>query len=407
MNQAKNLIVGIFVAGAFVVMIFALLFLHPKTGNEEQVLYVNFPDVDKVNVGTRVTFAGKPVGEVVAIEPVPNAREGYKDKAGHVFPYRLKLRIDSHVKVYDTDTFALRTSGLLGERSVAIIPYAPQPGQKPRQLTENDTIYAQETGTVEETMAEFRDVADKVELALDQVSAILEDVRKEELIHKISMTAQNLSEITAALNQPEQLTAIINNLNDFTSELSTRLPPSWDTLDESLDSLNVTMTNARDVSATTKDIVDRVGRGEGTLGRILVKDDIYLELKSILGKLDTLTNDVNHYGLLFHLDKGWQRMRARRANLLQKLSTPVEFRNYFNDELDQISTSLSRVSMVLDKVQFCCMPECVLAENREFTKVFAELLRRIDTLEESIKMYNEQVMETEVQKTELITTDCQ
>lgn len=399
-DQLKNLIIGLFVAAAFVILVFILLFLHPSTGDEGEVLYVRFPDIDKVNVGTRVTFAGKAVGEIAEIVALENARDGYKDKSGHVYPYQLKLLIDSDVKVYDTDQFSLRTSGLLGERSVAIIPYAPQPGQKPKLLTRDDVIYAQETSSVEETMMEFKDVANKVELALDQVSAILDDVRKEELVHKISMTAKNLSEITEALNQPDQLSAIINNVQEFTAELSQRLPPSWDKLDESLDELKVTMANARDISITAKNVVNKIGRGEGTLGRILVKEDLYLELKAILGKVNTLSNDVNHYGLLFHLDKGWQRTRARRANLMQRLSTPQEFRNYFNDEMDQVSNSLSRVSMALDRIHFC-EPECALYEDQEFVKVYAELLRRMETMEDSIKMYNEQVMEPQCNSMEL------
>lgn len=403
-DNFKNLMIGVFVASACVIVIFILLFLHPGTGDEGQVLYVRFGDIDKVNVGTRVTFAGKPIGEVSQIQDVAqepgHERTGPKDEYNHIFPYQLKLLIDTGVKVFDSDQFSLRTSGLLGERSVAIIPISPPVGYNPRLVTKDDIIYAHEAGSVEETMKEFKEVADKVELALDEAIAIMQDIRKQEIVLKISATVQNLNEITTALNQPEQLHAIINNIQDFSSELAQRLPPSWDTFDESLDSLNVTMTNAKEISATTKVIVDNVSKGQGTLGRLLVRDDMYLELKSLFSKFDTVANDVNHYGLLFQLDKGWQRLRARRMNLMTKLSSPQEFRNYFNDEMDQISTSLSRVSMVLDKVQFCC-PECPLSDNREFTKVFAELLRRTDEMEESLKMYNTQVMENEVIKTEL------
>lgn len=401
-DDKKNLLIGIFVAAALVVMVFVLLFLHPTTGDDEQVLYVRFSDIDKVNVGTRVTFAGRPIGEVDEIQRISDTREGPVDEYGHLYSYQLKLLIDSGIKIYDTDQFSLRTSGLLGERSVAILPFAPKLGQAPKQLTKNDIIYAEETGSVEDTIKEFKTVADKVEETLDLVNTILEDVQKEELIHKISLTAQNMSEITGALNQPEQLTAIISNIQDFSSELATRLPPSWDTFDESLDSLNVTASNFRATSLTAKDIVQGISEGRGTFGRLLERDDLYLEVKSILGKVDTVANDVNHYGLLFHLDKGWQRLRARRMNLMQKLSSPQEFRNYFNDELDQISTSLARVSMILDEVEFCGCPYG-LGENRNFNKVFAELLRRTSILEESLQMYNQQVMECQVQQTELET----
>ena len=62
-------------------------------------------------------------------------------------------------------------------------------------------------------------------------------------------------------------------------------------------------------------------------------------------------------------------------NLMQKLSTPQEFHNYFNDELDQIQTSLSRVSMVLSQSQwqppYCCYN---LLDDPEYVKVFAELM---------------------------------
>lgn len=99
---------------------------------------------------------------------------------------------------------------------------------------------------------------------------------------------------------------------------------------------------------------------------------------------------MNHYGLLFHLDKGWQRTRAKRANLLYKLNTPEQFKHYFNEEISDINTALCRVETALEEMR--AKGECPSICNSQFTSVFAELLRRIKELEESIDLYNQQLV---------------
>lgn len=403
-DQAKNVIIGMFVAAALAIIVFIILFLHPSTGDEGQVLYVRFADVDKINVGTRVTLAGKTIGEVVEIREVERGRDGPSDEYGHIYVYELKLLIDSHVKVYSTDQISARTSGLLGEKSVAILPIALKPGEVPRLVTKKDVLYAAEAGSVEDTMKEFKEVADKFDVALDNISMTLEDLRREEVIKKVADTMQNLSEITAALNKPEELSSTVANFEEFTSLLATRLPESWDTIDEILTAFNSSAENVHKITSTANNIVFKMGKGEGSLGKIVVTDDLYLRLTALLNKGETVLNDMNHYGLMYHLDKGWQRMRARRINLMEKLCTPQEFRNYFNDEIDQITTSLSRVSMVLDKTTFCS-PYCYnLMDDCEFIKVFGELLRRVTSMEETLQLYNVEVVDIDVEKTELV--DC-
>ena len=48
-------------------IIWIIMFLKPSVGDGKQILYVRFSDVNNIPIGTRVIFAGKPVGEVVAI----------------------------------------------------------------------------------------------------------------------------------------------------------------------------------------------------------------------------------------------------------------------------------------------------------------------------------------------------
>jgi phospholipid/cholesterol/gamma-HCH transport system substrate-binding protein len=401
-EQAKNVIIGVFVLIACFIIVMTLLFLHPSTGDDRQILHVRFADIDKVTLGTRVTFAGKPVGEVTGIRQIKmnDDRYGPVDGNGYLYVYQLTLHIDSNIKVFNTDQISLRTSGLLGERSVAIMPLAPTGTEKSYQVTEKNIMYATQAGSVEDTMKEFKEVADKVELALDAATKTIQEIQKQELVEKITATVENVQSITAALNKPERLDKILKDLETLMDEINERLPASWDALDHTLTSAGKVADKAQEVMATTLTIVDDIQAGKGSLGKILKRDDLYLQAKAILGKFDTLTNDVNHYGLLFHLDKGWQRMRARNMNLYNKLSTPQEFRNYFNDEVDQISTSLSRVALVLEKTEATC-PHLPISGNLDYQKVFAELLRRTEILEESIRMYNEQAMETEFKKTEL------
>lgn len=372
-DQGKNLLIGVFVLAAVAIVVFILLFLHPYTGDEGQVLHVRFTDIDKVNVGTRVLFAGKPVGEVVKITENSAALDRRVSLKGDVYIFELTLAIDSGIKVFSSDQIYLQTAGLLGEKSVAIDPQPAKPGQELHLITKDEIVYAEQIGTVEQTFNEIKTLAAKFDVLLDTIQNVFGELKDRKMWENIANTAENLSEFTG-------------NLVD-----------SWKEIEESINNIAKT-------SANTRDISDKVVMGEGTIGKLFVKDDMYLRLTSLLSKGETVFDDINHYGLLFQNDKGWQRLRARRLNLMNQLSTPQEFRNFFNDELNQIQTSLSRVSQVMEKSAECTisnnMNQC-LSENPEFNKVFSELLRKVGVLEESIKLYNNEIIKHEVKKTEL------
>jgi len=394
-DQFKNLMIGIFITAAAAIIIFILMFLHPNIGDKGKTLHARFVDVDKISIGTRVTYAGKPVGEVVAIEEIKDARAGKQDSLNHVYSYDVTLLVDSGINIFTTDQVSARTSGLLGEKNIEITPYAPEKGVALIPI-DGTVIYAEETGSVEDTFKEFKTAADKFEMAMDSITDFMKTIKDHKLVDKVTHVVENVDDITTALNKPDQWNDIIINLDhlskDF-SNLMVKANKSWDTVDTTLASVNAA---AADGAA----VVAKVARGEGTVGRLLESDDLYLRTNSIFSKAETMMDDINHYGLLFQTDKGWQRLRARRMNLLAKLQSPQEFRNYFNDEVNQISTSISRVYSVLDAVENnpCC---CNVMQDREFTKVFAELMRRVKMLEEEVRMYNTQAMELTVHQTEL------
>ncbi len=393
-DQVKNILIGVFVVAACAIILFLILFLHPSVGDQGRLLRARFADIDKISVGTRVNFAGKPVGEVIDIRELPDIDVERISINGYVYVYELTLRVDTGVNVFNTDTISSRTSGLLGEKSIAITPVAAKPGET-IYLVNEDILYATETGSVEDTLKEFKNLSSKFETTLDNLNSALATLQEEKFWTHMSGIANNLNDITASLNKPKDWSEILANLHEVTQNAKA----SWPKVDQVLNSLST-------ASSDIKAIFEDVNHGKGTVGKLIKQDDLYLRLTALLSKADTTMNDINHYGVLFHLDKNWQRLRARRMNLLQKLSTPQEFHNYFNDELDQIQTSLSRVSMVLSKTNwqppYCCND---LLEDPEYVKVFAELMRRVSALEEEVRLYNTQVVDVADTKTELILND--
>lgn len=176
----------------------------------------------------------------------------------------------------------------------------------------------------------------------------------------------NVSHITEALDRPKDWSTLLTDVQHFVK-----------TANQVADHLN--------------QFSRKLYQGHGTISRLLNREEIYLHLQALLSKGETIMDDINHYGILFQNDKGWQRMRARRMNLMQALQSPQQFYNFFNDEVNNISTSLSRVSALLQSTT--STPVCLMHDNPAFEKVFAELLRRVGALEENIKMYNEQLFD--------------
>jgi phospholipid/cholesterol/gamma-HCH transport system substrate-binding protein len=353
-DQAKNILIGLFVLAAFGIIAFMLLFLHPTVGDEGKEIRIRFSDIDKVNIGTRVTYGGKPVGEVVSIHEIEDPKHPRLAKNGFIYLYEVVVKVDSSVEIFNSDEVSLRTSGLLGEKSVAITPQAPKAGV-PLINVEKEVIYANESGTVEEALKDLQALTGKFGDTLNVITDVVTSIRDQKLVDKVTTSAQNIADITSALNDKDKWNGILANADNF----------------------------ARDLAA-----------GEGTVGRLVRDDTLYLRTNSLLSKAEVALDDVNHYGLFFSSDRNWQKVRARRANLLYRLEDPQEFRNYFNDEIDQIYTSLARVNTVLQESYDPC--QCI-GDSPEYRSVFAELLRRVKQMEESVRLYNQQLMNVDTE----------
>jgi len=392
LNQTKTMLIGLFVVVACGLIIGMILFVEPSIGDNKQVLFIRFSNVNGINVGTRVTFAGKPIGEITSIQTINNARAQPTDELGQIYYYQLTAHIDSHVKVYTTDEITIQTTGLLGERSVVIMPKYPPRGFEAKLATEKTPLYGNAVDPIESAFHELGSLADKVEEAVDRVITWVDQNGSAvgDAVRSFDRAMTEFGDTLASVNDSNLVDTIGETLTSFT-ETSTSVNKVIKEMEDNKAFTNaaIAIANIKDSTAYLENILQQIEQGKGTIGKLISYDDFYLKLMSIFSKVDITMNDINHYGILFNTNKQWQRARAKRANLLTALKTPQEFKEYFEGEIDMITTSMARISVLIEKAEQTPQKQKIL-NSPSFRKDFAELLRRSSELVDSIKYYNEQ-----------------
>lgn len=395
-DKVKNILIGLFVTTAIAIMIVMVLFLEPTVGDGKKSLTVRFTNVSGISVGTRVTFGGKPVGEVTHILELPKAREE-ADEQGRIYLYQLTLKIDSSADVYSNDEIAIRTTGLMGEKSIAILPKVSTK-EKPAHLITNQIVFANSTDPLENTFNQVTRVAVRLDTAIGridkwfeqneghlssalqsfdgamgQVDTLLSLVEAEKLVPAVR-------EGVGLLN--DNLRMVRSSLDD--DQLLHKVASLTDNLDQAASSFNSDGAQTlRNLNQISRDVAS----GSGTLGRFIVGDDFYLRVASLMNKGETLMNDINHYGILFQYNKQWQRSRTKRANALKALDTPQEFRNYFEGEVDSMTTSIGRLTELMDRAGGAERTQ--ILQSDAFKRDFATLMRQVQGLTDALKLYNE------------------
>jgi len=400
-DRWKSICIGIFVTAAFGIVVALTLFLKPTIGDGKNTIKARFSNITGINRGTRVTYAGRPIGQVIKIEEIPNARDEKSDPAGRIYYYQLLLKVDSRINIYTTDEISICTSGLMGERSVAIMPKTP-PSDQPLVKISGEILYANSIDPFENTFNQIGRVAAKAEKTLAHV-----DDWFTQYSPAIARAASNVGDMAQAMNNvlitienqnivpslKDSIDLVSDNMRELHSAfVDDRLLSRISSLIADLNETVVILTSdGANTLANLNQITHDLVAGSGTLGRLLNGEDFYLRLNSLMNKSETLMNDINHYGLLFQYNKQWQKTRSKKANLANALESPKQFKEYFEHEIDEIGASLGRISDVLDRADQGKDREAIM-QNSAFQRDFVVLLRQVKALNDAIRLFNQDLV---------------
>jgi phospholipid/cholesterol/gamma-HCH transport system substrate-binding protein len=381
-KSIKNMLIGLFVFVGVFLIVGMILFIKPSIGDGKQTLNVRFNNISGIQVGTRVTLAGKPIGEVESIHQIDNARQNAVNAFGKVFPFVLTLKVDSKTKIYSTDKFIVQTQGLLGEKYIAILPIAQKPGHQVILLNDKDVIYADSTDLFESAVNEFQTLSEKMENTLEKVIQWMDKYGD-----NLGGTITNIGTLAASL------TTTVNDIN--TSGIVASVKVLTDTFSSAVSQIDAALQKLAEddffesiscVAKNFKSISKNIACGKGTLGKLITDDSFYLDISAILSKANMMMNDINQYGILFQYSKAWQKERVKLMAQANSIKNPMAFGAQINHDVDSLISTLERMNMLTDR-----FTTKELSENPQFQKKFLEFMNMLKSLQEKVTLYNEEL----------------
>ena len=283
---------------AVFILIWGINFLKGSSLFESKsTFYGVYDSVEGLKVSSGVIYRGYQVGQVISIQ-----------FTGERFDRVLvKFSVDKGLELPSNTLAMIQSADLMGSKVVALVP-----GDSHVTAVSGDTLRSQvERGLMEQVSQQMLPLKQKAERllgSLDSVMLIVQGLFNEETKKNLSnsfgsidRTLRNLEGASGNLDtliqgESARISSILQDVNSITGnlrnnneEISTILG-NVSAISDSLRraSLHQTLMSLDYILATTDSIMNKINRGEGTIGALLNDNDLYYNLNQVSENLNRL-----------------------------------------------------------------------------------------------------------------------
>ena len=274
---------GVAIFLAFIILIAGFLFLKNtlfETGT--YTLLIEFNDITGLEPADMVSVSGLRIGKVDDFE-----LRGLKVFVTISISPDVQLPTDSHAQI--------KSLGMVGEKFIDI-----RPGTSSNFLKDGDTLqgksvsdFSDLTGSAEGLMLQAEELLGNIKIAFKNIfDAQGQADLKETLAHLRSLSAtlnNNSGHIAKTLMNIDSLST---NLSEILSARRGEVESSIKNFSEASNMLEG-LTNKMDKSMTSvQSLLAKIENEEGSVGKVIAKDDLYNDLRHLTAELDTLVQDL-------------------------------------------------------------------------------------------------------------------
>lgn len=274
---------GVAIFLAFIILIAGFLFLKNtlfETGT--YTLLIEFNDITGLEPADMVSVSGLRIGKVDDFE-----LRGLKVFVTISISPDVQLPTDSHAQI--------KSLGMVGEKFIDI-----RPGTSTNFLKDGDTLqgksvsdFSDLTGSAEGLMLQAEELLGNIKIAFENIfDAQGQADLKETLAHLRNLAAtlnNNSGHIAKTLMNIDSLST---NLSEILSARRGEVESSIKNFSEASNRLEG-LTSKMDKSMTSvQSLLAKIENEEGSVGKVIAKDDLYNDLRHLTAELDTLVQDL-------------------------------------------------------------------------------------------------------------------
>lgn len=273
--------------------------------------YGVYEKIDGLIPSNPVLLNGFKVGSVTDIQMDDKTRELTVEIT---VPSNINIPANTIMKLVNTDVIGAKGIELIwGDSSVIAADGAFLPSQK-------DPGIAQAAGEI------FGSLTQSLDKVLGEINSAVSEADMGQTLRDASSALKSFKETADKLNsllegKNEQVTLILNNVESTTAGLKD-LAPRIDSISAQLEKttrsissaeIDELVSEANRLIAEMNTLSQKINSTDGTLGKLVNEDDLYVQLDSTLKKLEVLLIDIEKYPSRYTGITGGQRRRAEKA----------------------------------------------------------------------------------------------
>lgn len=290
--KSKEFKVGLFAAGALVLLYFGFYYLKGTDFlSTKSKYYAIYGNVDQLAPSNPVLINGVMVGRVKTIKIL-------QDKQNLVL---VELEVDSDVVLYDS-TKAILNSELLGGKSILL-----NIGKITKPLEPGDTLKTEVPKGLLDVFADTAEpLGNSLQTTLKKMNGLLDGLTKnsqslDTVLAGLKTTPGMLNKTLAnASGKMDDLSGSFKGVADNLNGTLTELKPviaNFKILSDSLKrlELNQTLTKTQQTIGRLNETLAKLSKGDNTASKLLTEDSLYVNLNKVLNGLDSLSYHLNRY----------------------------------------------------------------------------------------------------------------
>ena len=277
-DKSLELKVGAFVLAGLAILA-ALVVQFGRLGEGFKTYYgltVRFPDASGLLKGSDVLLAGAKIGRVSGGPRLVQVGQGVE----------VPLRIYDYVKIPAESKFTVGSSGLLGDRFVAV---TMPPGQPSSYVAKDSMIEGTRETGLDDLTREGGLLVNDLRATVQNVNATITRLNDQ------ALSPENMENLKASVEHLSTATAALSEASKKADGVLEKSDSAMGSAKKAADDVQLAIADARKTIQSATEVIREASEGKGLLPTLLTNQELAKDLRALVSNLRT-------HGVLFYRD---------------------------------------------------------------------------------------------------------